>query len=70
MTPLDESPAGQLDRANEVRLQQHATAAAQDPRKLAKAVRIVIAGIALERLTFSDLHRELDQRADQERVSA
>jgi hypothetical protein len=70
MRPLDESPAGQLDRANEVRLQQHATAAANDPRKLAKAVRIVVAAIALERITFSELRRELEQLAEHERVSA
>jgi hypothetical protein len=41
-----------------------ADAAARDPAKLAKAVRVVVAAIALERLTFSDLRRELEARAE------
>ena len=59
----DDTPP-QIVAANAARTRMFADAAARDPAKLAKAVRVVVAALALEQLTFGDLRRELEQRAE------
>lgn len=54
----NEGPTGgvaQLARANEVRLQLYATAAARDEAKRARAIRIVRAALAQGLIDLSDL---------------
>jgi hypothetical protein len=54
----------QIRAANKARVRVLADAAARDDDKLRRAVNIVVAAIAAERLTFSDLRRELEARAE------
>jgi hypothetical protein len=62
MTDTDTPP--QIVAANKARVAALATIAALDDDKLRRAVNIVVAALALERLTFSDLRRELEARAE------